>query len=264
MATWHQAADPLLASDIAALAGTVSRHVHACAPGEDLGAAMAAAVAATAAPAGASGSRVATLVVPHDLSWERMEQPANGSSLPASILLNRAAAAAGIAGSAPTVLAPAAQQFVRDAAAALKACPRGKAALYLGGRAALAEGEAGRRGGALGTAAGQSMHASCPCSLPPNPLRCPATQPLCRRRTAELRPHRGGHGRGAAVRERVCAGGPGRGAAQPAAPALLPAGALCCCARVRGDLLLFGCCLAAATAAAGLALAGRTGCRSQR
>lgn len=139
MATWHQAADPLLCSDISALAHTVSRHVHTCAPGEDLGAAMSTAVAATAAPAGASGSRLATLIVPHDLSWERADQPANGSGLPASALLNQAAAAAGSASAAS--LGAAAQQFVRDAAAALKACPRGKAALYIGGRAALAEGE---------------------------------------------------------------------------------------------------------------------------
>lgn len=141
MATWHQAADPLLSSDISALARTVSRHVHSCTPGEDLGAAMASAVAATAAPAGASGSRVATLIVPHDLSWERAEQPANGNGLPDSMLLNQAAVAAGVSSAA--ALNPAAQQFVRDAAAALKACPRGKAALYVGGRAALAEGERG-------------------------------------------------------------------------------------------------------------------------
>ena len=139
MATWHQAADPLLSSDISALARTVSRYVHTCAPGEDLGAAMSTAVSATAAPAGASGSRLATLIVPHDLSWERADQPENGSGLPASALLNRAAVAAG-SGSAAS-LGAAAQQFVRDAAAALKACPRGKAAVYIGGRAALAEGE---------------------------------------------------------------------------------------------------------------------------
>ncbi len=149
MATWHQAADPLLSSDISALAHTVSRHMHTCTPGEDLGAAMAAAVAATAAPAGASGSRVATLIVPHDLSWEHADQPANGSSQPVSVLLNRAAVAAGVSRAAP--LDPAAQQFVRDAAAALKACPRGKAALYIGGRAALAEGERRRKGMQHGT-----------------------------------------------------------------------------------------------------------------
>ncbi|PRW56678.1 decarboxylase [Chlorella sorokiniana] len=155
MATWHQAADPLLSSDISALAHTVSRHVHTCAPGQDLGAAMAAAVSATAAPAGASGSRVATLIVPHDLSWERAKQPANGSSLPASVLLNQAAAAAGVSSAAP--LSPAAQQFVRDAAAALQACPRGKAALYIGGRAALSEGDALLSCGRIAAATGAAL-----------------------------------------------------------------------------------------------------------
>ena len=142
MATWHKAADPLLNSDIPALAHTVSCHTHTCAPGEDLGEAMAAAVvAASAAPGsagagggGAGSSRVATLIVPHDLSW----QPAAGG-------ISKAGGSAAMpATAAPTAaggLAPGAQQFVREAAAALRACPRGKAALYLGGRAALAQGK---------------------------------------------------------------------------------------------------------------------------
>ena len=44
MATWHKPADALLDSDVGALAGTVSRRVHCIEPGEELVAAMAAAL----------------------------------------------------------------------------------------------------------------------------------------------------------------------------------------------------------------------------
>ena len=143
MATWHKAADPLLNSDIPALAQTVSCHTHTCVPGEDMGAAMTAAVAAALAEPGAAGagagrgagsSRVATLIVPHDLSL----QPAAGADTSAGSTACGAPSAVSpvVAGG----LAPGAQQFVREAAAALQACPRGKAALYLGGRAGLAQG----------------------------------------------------------------------------------------------------------------------------
>lgn len=141
MATWHKAADPLLNSDIPSLAATASAATHVCAPGEDLGAAMAAAVAATRAPGSAGASRVVTLIVPHDLSWQRgrddNDAPLNGQGQGAA-----SNASAGPLEAAPAGgLAPAAQRFVREAAAALQACPRGKAALYIGGRAALAAGE---------------------------------------------------------------------------------------------------------------------------
>lgn len=142
MATWHQAADPLLHSDISALAATVSRHVHTCAAGEDLVGAMASAVAAACAPAAVGASRVATLIVPHDLSWER------DGSAPSTL-----APAATVNGERE--LAPGVQRFVREAAAALRACPRGKAALYLGGRAGLAE---------SGCARGRVCVCSCLCS----------------------------------------------------------------------------------------------------
>jgi acetolactate synthase-1/2/3 large subunit len=139
MATWHKAADPLLNSDIPALAAAVSGHTHTCRRGEDLGGAMAAAVAASrqgsraaahGAGGGAVGSRVSTLIVPHDLSWEQSQ------ALPAACTP---------AAQPPTPgLPPGAEQFVRDAAAALTACPRGAAALYIGGRAALADGAGGK------------------------------------------------------------------------------------------------------------------------
>ena len=62
--------------------------------------------------------------------------------------------------------------------------------------------------------------------------------PPRRRRTGVLRAHRRSHGRGAAVRERFCAAGPGRGPALPLPAALLPAGkpgwvgGVCVCVRV--------------------------------
>lgn len=146
MATWHKGADPLLASDIQALASTVSRHTHTCRLGEEPGAAMAAAVAATAGPGGAGGSRVATLIVPHDLSWQR-GQPADAVTADADASGGSQGATAVEPLTAPAAGGGelAAARFVRDAAAALKACPRGRAAIYLGGRAGLAEGALPRR-----------------------------------------------------------------------------------------------------------------------
>lgn len=143
MATWHRPADPLLNSDIPALAATVSSHTHVCRPGEDLGAAMTAAVAAATSRDGSAGSsRVATLVVPHDLSWERRAGAEDHASVARGLDETVASAPAAVqTSSQPREPLPAAvQAFVRGAAAALQACPRGRAALYIGGRAALAEG----------------------------------------------------------------------------------------------------------------------------
>ena len=64
-ATFHQRFDAPLQSDIAALAGPVSGWVRTTAAVGDLGADTAAAVAAAQAPPG----RVATLIVPADISW---------------------------------------------------------------------------------------------------------------------------------------------------------------------------------------------------
>ncbi|KAL4420103.1 hypothetical protein ABPG77_000584 [Micractinium sp. CCAP 211/92] len=160
MATWHRPADPLLNSNIPALAGTVSSHTHVCVPGEDLGAAMTAAVAAATCPTGsAGGSRVVTLVVPHDLSWERGE--AAGHHIGTKLGLGGPAAGTSAAmqpGSHPQGPLPqAVQDFVHGAAAALRACPRGKAALYIGGRAALAEGGALESCGRIATATGAAL-----------------------------------------------------------------------------------------------------------
>ncbi|EFN57872.1 hypothetical protein CHLNCDRAFT_56997 [Chlorella variabilis] len=164
MATWHKAADALLDSDIPALAASVGRHTHTCRRGEDLGAAMAAAVAATTegASAGAGSSRVATLIVPHDLAWER-EGTAPGYGAGTCIDGSGSSQAAAAANEVSALhlseqqLPPGAQCFVREAAAALRACPAGKAALYIGGRAALAEGGALLSCGHIAAATGATM-----------------------------------------------------------------------------------------------------------
>jgi acetolactate synthase I/II/III large subunit len=60
--TWHLHADPLLATDVASIAGTVSDYVNEARAPATLAADLAEAIAATAQ----DGGRVATLVVPHD------------------------------------------------------------------------------------------------------------------------------------------------------------------------------------------------------
>lgn len=62
-ATWHIAADPLLASDIESLAGTVSQHVCRVRSPKTVGEDVAAAIAATYA----NGGGIATVIVPHDI-----------------------------------------------------------------------------------------------------------------------------------------------------------------------------------------------------
>eukprot|EP00887_Chlorella_sp_A99_P006142 scaffold22.g6142.t1 len=154
MATWHRTADPLLhmgGGGIEALAATASKSVATCRTGDDLAAAMAEAAAHTQRAAAIGGSRVATIIVPHDLSWER--SASDGSPSAAA-----GAGQAGIAnGSANCRLDAGAATFVRDCAAALKACPRGKAALYIGGRAALADDGALQDCGRVAAATGAAL-----------------------------------------------------------------------------------------------------------
>jgi acetolactate synthase-1/2/3 large subunit len=147
MASWHSAADPLLNMDIDALAGTVSRTVVRCATEDSPAARMAEACAAAASPAPAGAPRVATLIVPHDLSWERSpaakpKVESNGSPM----------AAAGL-GPSPS-LSPAAQEFLGAVAQALRCCPRGKVALYLGGAASIVDGGALEATGRIASATG--------------------------------------------------------------------------------------------------------------
>ena len=187
MATWHKAADALLDSDIPALAASVGRHTHTCRRGEDLGAAMAAAVAATTegASAGAGRSRVATLIVPHDLAWER-EGTAPGYGAGTCIDGSGSSQAAAAANEVSALhlseqqLPPGAQRFVREAAAALRACPAGKAALYIGGRAALAEG--GQAAACASKDTPQPIQQTVSVPLPADVHTCsprPASPPVC-------------------------------------------------------------------------------------
>ena len=145
MATWHKGADALLDSDVAALARTVSCSVVQPQPGDDLGATMRAAVAEACAGAAPGASRVVTLVVPHDMCWASAPLPSSNTSSGSEA----AQARAPTYGHGP--LSDVAARFVRDAAAALRACPRGQAAVYVGGCAALEVGarQAGREWGSV-------------------------------------------------------------------------------------------------------------------
>lgn len=110
-----------------------------CRPGDSLPAAMAAAVAATRHAAAVGGSQVATLVVPHDMSWERSSSSSGSGA--AAQQTQQAGASSG--SDAAYAVAPGTPvgDFIQQCAAALKACPRGKAALLISGRATLQDGE---------------------------------------------------------------------------------------------------------------------------
>ena len=69
-ASWHRDADPLLASNIAHLAGWTSHHVATCSSAENISADMSGAVNA----AWQSGGQIATLVFPHDLQLAKVEK----------------------------------------------------------------------------------------------------------------------------------------------------------------------------------------------
>lgn len=69
-ASWHRAADPLLASNITQLAGWVSHRVAACTDAAGIAEEMARTVAA----ANEAGGRIATIIVPHDLQLASVEQ----------------------------------------------------------------------------------------------------------------------------------------------------------------------------------------------
>jgi acetolactate synthase I/II/III large subunit len=132
MATWHKAADPLLDMDIPALAGTVSKTVLRIGAGDDPAAKMAEACAATKWADVAGGSRIATVIAPHDVSWERGGGGGGGGG---------GGATAASAGPRAVDNHPGGMQFIQECAAALRKCPRGKAAIYIGGSAAIADGE---------------------------------------------------------------------------------------------------------------------------
>ena len=121
MATWHNAADPLLAMPIETLSSTLSNFTRTSTAANHLAADTSAAICAAKLPAEAGASRIATLIVPHDLAWSET-LPMSSVSADESIVLFDV------------------RPFLAACAAALKAEPRGKAALYLGGSAVLEKG----------------------------------------------------------------------------------------------------------------------------
>ena len=136
MSTWHASADPLLSMDIEALASTVSCSVHTASTAADLTAAMAGACRAATARRPAGQSRVATLIVPHDLSRSTTTA---GETSAASELTRVTAASNG--GDQKAAMA----QFTAACAAAIMAEPRGCVAFYLGGDALLRAGKSCHR-----------------------------------------------------------------------------------------------------------------------
>ena len=69
MATWHEAADPLLNMDMQALGITVSKSVVVTPSAGKLADAVSAALVATEKPEQAGGSRISTVIIPHDHTW---------------------------------------------------------------------------------------------------------------------------------------------------------------------------------------------------
>lgn len=69
MAIWHEDADPLLSMDIAAIARTISKTVRTVASASELEQAVRATCTATQTAEQTGGSRVSTLIIPHDLTW---------------------------------------------------------------------------------------------------------------------------------------------------------------------------------------------------
>jgi len=86
MAVWHAHADAALSMDIEALAGTVSRHVTTPKSLEVLAEEVNASVGAVAYPVIPGTSRISTLIVPHDLQWEKVPVELASPSEPHSVL----------------------------------------------------------------------------------------------------------------------------------------------------------------------------------
>jgi len=148
MATWHKDADPLLNMNIPHLAGTVSNIVIECKNGDELSEKMAQACTAAQEFTKAGDSRVATLIVPHDLSWERTATTKKPSPRAAALKSN---------GSTSPEFSPATRRFLDDCAEAIKNCPRGKVAMYIGGQATLADNGALKAAGLAAAATGAAL-----------------------------------------------------------------------------------------------------------
>jgi acetolactate synthase-1/2/3 large subunit len=150
MSTWHRDADALLNMDIEALASTVSCSTNRITAADKAPAAMRAAIAAALAPKPVDTSFVSTLILPHDLSWTEVSPAPHTPTAAAAGVVHSprgVTTSNGLISEHPLqqhvdlATSPEAQAFVRDCAAALKAAPRGKVALLLGGQALLADGE---------------------------------------------------------------------------------------------------------------------------
>lgn len=170
-ATWHKAADPALAQNIQALAATVSREVLTVSNPELVVSRVQQALTALAQPVRTissnanasgsgsstspqpaatgladvtvqvcSGSRVVTLVFPHDISWAPAAAAAAAPAADIDLSLNVRQPSQQ---QAPTNLqsSPGALRFLSDCAAALVAAAPRKAAIVLGGAALLMEGK---------------------------------------------------------------------------------------------------------------------------
>ena len=132
MSSWHEGADALLAMDTEALAATVSCYVHTASMAADLCSDMAAACRAATTRRAVGLSRVATLMVPHDLSWTVVSDrkiTAATACAPTNDVRDEADHEAAM------------HQFIAACAVAIFAEPKGRVALYLGGEALLRTGE---------------------------------------------------------------------------------------------------------------------------
>ena len=135
MATWHRGKDSLLEMDVVKLAGTVSKHVHvSLAPGA-LPNDLTAAVDAVQVPNVVNGSRIATLVMPHDRTWEA----ADGSDAPPTHVVEAPAPAPADHHHGETRILPdeGAREFFSACAQALKraSAENKRILLYAGGEA---------------------------------------------------------------------------------------------------------------------------------
>lgn len=129
MATWHKGADPLLNMDIESIAKTVSNHVRVCTDGDDLYKAMAQACLMARAPRRINTSSISTLIVPHNLSWEKSHRDQMNGSYALDSGRKKDAS-------------PEVELFIVDCAKALLESPVGKVALYIGGAAAIEDDDA--------------------------------------------------------------------------------------------------------------------------
>lgn len=138
MSTWIQGDDPVLHYDIEALAWTFSRAVLvAQEPGSFPAVLRAAMHAAAAPPDGPGASRVVTVVVPHNRTWE----PESMSTLRTLELADAPASLAPVpSGEQLEELKAEVEAFATGCAAAIRDSAPGEVAVFLGG-AALADPE---------------------------------------------------------------------------------------------------------------------------